>query len=417
MDATTRTTQGPRVGLFGLLGSGNLGNDVSMESVLTYLRAAHPDAVVDAMCKGPDTVAARYGIPGTWMNWYQRYESSATGTRAVALKLAGKVIDVFRIAAWVRRHDVVIVPGMGVLEASLPLKAWQLPYSLYLLSWWGRLLGARVAFVGVGAGTIRKRATRVLLDGAAERAFYRSYRDAGSRDAMRERGIDTSADHVYADVAFGLPAPEYGPGDPRVVGVGVMAYQGGADDRGRRATISAGYAAAMVDFIGWLLDQGREARLLVGDENASERAVAEEILAAVRAARPHSPDSALVLCCASTYQELMAQMAPAATVVATRFHSMICALRLGRPVLAIGYAPKFAEVLTTMGLAELQLSARSPSGDLIVSRFTGLERRRDELERAVAAGNAIYEKRAADQFAELSEVVLGAKAGFSIANR
>ena len=39
-----------RVGLFGLLGSGNIGNDASMDAVLRYLRADHPDAIVDAMC-------------------------------------------------------------------------------------------------------------------------------------------------------------------------------------------------------------------------------------------------------------------------------------------------------------------------------------------------------------------------------
>ena len=39
----------PRVGLFGLLGSGNIGNDASLESVLSYLRASHPDAIVDGV--------------------------------------------------------------------------------------------------------------------------------------------------------------------------------------------------------------------------------------------------------------------------------------------------------------------------------------------------------------------------------
>ena len=41
--------RGPRIGLFGLLGSGNIGNDASMESVLSFLRTDHPEAVVDAM--------------------------------------------------------------------------------------------------------------------------------------------------------------------------------------------------------------------------------------------------------------------------------------------------------------------------------------------------------------------------------
>ena len=118
-----RSAAAPRVGLFGLLGSGNIGNDASMESVLRYLRADHPDAVVDAMCKGPATVTERYGIVAISLGWYQKYEQRASGVMAIVLKVLGKGVDVFRTARWVRRHDVVIVPGMGVLEATLPLRA------------------------------------------------------------------------------------------------------------------------------------------------------------------------------------------------------------------------------------------------------------------------------------------------------
>jgi len=39
--------------LFGILGAGNIGNDASMASTLRYLRAEHPDAIVDAMCSDP----------------------------------------------------------------------------------------------------------------------------------------------------------------------------------------------------------------------------------------------------------------------------------------------------------------------------------------------------------------------------
>ena len=60
----------PRVGLFGLLGQGNLGNDGSMEAVLAYLRAQHPDVVLDALCSGPELVSARYGIPAARLHWY-----------------------------------------------------------------------------------------------------------------------------------------------------------------------------------------------------------------------------------------------------------------------------------------------------------------------------------------------------------
>ena len=42
--------EGPRVELFGLLGSGNIGNDASMEAMLRYVQGRHPSAVIDVMC-------------------------------------------------------------------------------------------------------------------------------------------------------------------------------------------------------------------------------------------------------------------------------------------------------------------------------------------------------------------------------
>lgn len=122
-----------RVGVFGLLGSGNLGNDGSLEAVLGYLRAEHPEAVVDALCGGPEAVTSRFGIPATRLHWYRGEYRTASRAGAVAGKGLGKLVDVVRTAAWVRRHDVVIVPGMGVLEATLPLRPWGFPYALFLL--------------------------------------------------------------------------------------------------------------------------------------------------------------------------------------------------------------------------------------------------------------------------------------------
>ena len=58
-----------RVGLFGLLGSGNIGNDASMEAVLSYLRTDHPGIAVDAMCVGPDRVRDHYGIDAVPLHW------------------------------------------------------------------------------------------------------------------------------------------------------------------------------------------------------------------------------------------------------------------------------------------------------------------------------------------------------------
>jgi polysaccharide pyruvyl transferase WcaK-like protein len=406
-----RSAAAPRVGLFGLLGSGNLGNDASMESVLRYLRTEHPEAIVDAMCKGPETVTERYGVPAITMNWYQRYEKRASGVSAILLKTLGKGIDVFRMASWVSRHDVVIVPGMGTMEASLPIEYWGLPYSFFLTCAWGRLFGTKVAFVSVGAGVIKRRLTRMLLDASARLAFYRSYRDAKSRDMMRQRGLDVSRDHVYSDLAFGLPALPCGPGDLRIVGVGVMDYRGGNDDRGQAAAIRASYVGTMKSFVRWLIDNDRSVRILIGDENNSEEDVGEEILADVRAYRPDLDPGRVVAEYAASFAELMQAMAPVGTVVATRFHSVICALRLAKPVVSLGYAPKFASLLADMGLAEFYQSAKFPDVDVLIGQFTELEKRQAEFRQTITEGNAAHERNVADQFAELSAVLFAVDGG------
>ena len=94
---TVRGSAAPRVGLFGILGSGNIGNDASMESVLGYLRAEHPDAVLDALCSGPERLKAEYGIEAVPKMWYQKHDKRASGVVATALKVVGKGADAFRM--------------------------------------------------------------------------------------------------------------------------------------------------------------------------------------------------------------------------------------------------------------------------------------------------------------------------------
>jgi polysaccharide pyruvyl transferase WcaK-like protein len=391
--------------MFGLLGSGNIGNNVSMESIVAYLGTDHPEAIVDAMCSGPETVTRRYGIPARPMCWYQRYETRTPRLPTSVLKLLGKVFDVFLTASWVRRHDVVIVPGMGTMEATLPLLAWRLPYSLILLSGWSRIFGTKVAFVSIGAGPVKERLTRQLLDASARLAFYRSYRDNPSRDIMRKRGVDTSRDHVYADLAFGIPSLSSDPGDPRIVAVGVMEYHGNNDDSGQAAEIRASYVATIKTFVRWLIDNDHDVRILIADENQSEKDVGEEILADVRAYRPDLDPGRLIAEYPTSFAELMRVMAPASTVVATRFHSVICALRLGKPVVSLGYAQKFNTLLAGMGLGAFYQSAKFPDADLLIAQFTDLEKRNEELRQLVAAGNAANEQSVAAQFTELSAVL------------
>ena len=245
-DGRQGTTPKPRVGFFGLLGSGNLGNDGSFEAVLRRLRVHHPEAVLDAMCMGPERMSSYYGVPAIPLHWSTGRVDRVSGTSARVVWMLGKVIDAWRTFSWVRRHDVVVVAGAGVLENSLPMRATGVPYSVFLLCASGKLARTRVALLSVGATKIRQRPTRWLRDTAARLAYYRSYRDTVSREVMQESGSFAAHDPVYTDLVFSLPAPPSSPtGDTRLVGVGIMAFFGSADDRHNGQLIHKRYIDAM----------------------------------------------------------------------------------------------------------------------------------------------------------------------------
>lgn len=395
-----------RIGLFGRLASGNMGNDVSMEAMLAFLRANHETAVLDAMCNGPESMRSRYGIEATQLFWHMRIgERAPKPLKAVFLALE-KCADTFRIMRWVRRHDAVVVPGMGVLEAVLPLRPWETPYSLFVLSVAGRLFRTKVALVSVGASPAPVRTTRWLQNMTARLAHYVSYRDPYSRESMEQRGVDTSNSPLYPDLVFSVPVPPYDAGEERTVGVGVMQYSGSDWERSRAVEINATYVTGMKCFASWLVDNGHRVILLTGDDD--DRPVADAILTHLRETRPDLDDTAAVASPVTSFAELTDVMQQVSAVVVTRFHNVICALRLGKPTIALGYGSKSAAVMADAGLSDFNLSANPLDAEQLIERFESLRAWAPELRPSIQASSAVKARLLDDQFARLSKEVFTA---------
>jgi polysaccharide pyruvyl transferase WcaK-like protein len=392
----------PRIGLFGYLGSGNIGNDASMESVLGFLRTKHPDAVIDAMCMGPERLRSAYAIDAVHLSWARKYEQRVPGPLTPGLKVLGKVVDAGRTAWWVRRHELVIVPGMGVLEATLPLNALGAPYSFFLLSLSGKVFGSKVAFVSVGANVTKQPLTRWLFSAAARLASYVSYRDAVSRDAMGTSGEGGERGLIYPDLAFGIAPITDEPGDPRTIGIGVMDFEGSNDDRQRADRIRESYLEQMKAFVGALVDSGRSVRLFVGDTTGHDDAVASEILAHLRSVRPDMPAGQVTTEPVVTFDDLMRSMAPAGAVAATRYHNLICALLLGKPTISLGYAAKHQALMAETGLAEFCQPADNLDASALIDQLAELQNRSAEVRAMIAEHNADRASRVAEQFTALS---------------
>jgi polysaccharide pyruvyl transferase WcaK-like protein len=418
----------PRVGLFGILGTGNIGNDAQMNAVLRYLRTDHPDVILDAMCTGrPETLLNEYGISAVHLRWrheraqdwqgrarqgtaspsvVKRAWPSLAATTAQSLRIGwGMIVTALRMASWVRRHDVVIVPGSGMFETTMPLRPWETPYAMFLLCGSGRLFRTKIALVSVGANVMTQGVTRWLMTSAARLAFYRSYRDTMSRDAMHQQGIDTARDYVYPDLVFGIPAPPYDPGDAQTVGVGVAAYYGTNNEREQAAKLHSSYVAAMTRFLEWLIDTGRNVRLFVGDTNGGDENVVREILSGLQERRPDLDPAQVVAEPATSFEALMRTMAPVGTVVATRYHNVMCALKLAKPTISIGYSEKHDALMAAMGQSQYCQSARSLDVDRLIEQFKELEDSSAELQQTMTKRHTANARLLDQQFARLSAIL------------
>ena len=390
------TPRRPRVAIFGLLGSGNLGNHGSLDAMLQYLHARQPGASLSCVCAGPEEIERRYGIPAIPINWYHL---SATGELSrpvtVALKAFGKVADIARTARWVRRHDVVIVPGMGVLEATLPIRPWGFPYALFLVSLWGKVFGTKVALVSVGANAMRQPGTRWFVRQAARLACYRSFRDLQSRDALREIGVDAGDDGVYPDLAFGLPETWPVREAEKTVGIGVMAYYGTYLDRHRANEIHAGYVGKLTEFVRWLIGEGYAVRLFTGDP--ADEVVVEALLSEL------GPDAPIVAEKAESLGGLMEQMATVEVVVASRYHNVVSALKVAKPTISISYAPKNDVLMAEMGVRDFCQPIRAVDVPRLIEQFQTLVARREQVRQVLVEHNGRLRRLLARQEAVLTE--------------
>lgn len=390
-----------RVGLYGALGGGNSGNEASMASMLTYLGEQCPTAVVDAMCGSFDYIREKHGIATVPLMIYERYVPSRSKIGDVAIKVCSKFLDPVRIYLWVGRHDVVLVPGVGILETTLPVRAYGFPLAMTTLAIVGKIRRVPVALISVGADQIGARAIRFLQNTTARLAAYRSYRDQYSMDVMRQRGVSVADDHVFPDLAFSIPTPPYDRGDSQLIGVGVMDYHGGNDDRDRAVEIYADYLDKMTSFVQRLLDNGYNVRLFGGDAKVDYR-VAEDLMARIEQQAEPYPDGRISVQRSSTYSELLENLNLCGAVVGTRYHNVVAALKLSKPTIAIGYSRKFGALMDTMGMSDYTEYVSELDVDRLIFKFKEIETRRAELSAELLRRNAANSESQAQQFAVLS---------------
>ena len=386
------------VGLFGLFGTGNAGNDGSLELMLVFLRRVAPEEQLLCICGNPAVIEEAFGLDAIPI--YQKPREAAEGRITMLLQKAlGRTTLWLYAIRHLRKLKVLIIPGTGVLDdfAVNPL-GW--PHDV--LSWWllARLMGVKVILASIGAGPIHHPVSRWLMKSAARAAHYRSYRDTVSKSFMDSIGFDTQNDPIYPDIAFRLPAPlsarPQTQGDaPLRIGLGVMTYQGWRNDSVDGAGIYALYLEKITDFALWLLKRGHVVRVLMGE--VSDRRAVDDLILAVRQRHPDLAEDALLFEPATTLHDVMRQMTDVDLVVATRYHNVVCALKLDKPTISIGYADKNDALLTEMGLADFCQQIEQLDVERLKAQTTRMVAELPAFKRRIVAVRTQFEDRLREQ--------------------
>jgi len=422
--------QSAKIGLVHHVGGGNLGDDATLDVVVHNIKRRWPHAVMVAFSMNPADTRDRHGIPSyplrakTWAFGYQP-PRGVTGFKAALKTLASKHSlpsrllraanavairgpkGLFREASFLaasaramRSVDLLIISGGGQLtEWGGP---WGFPYTIFKWVFLARCLRVRCLFWNVGAGPLSHPLSRFFVVRALLSADYVSFRDRESRDLVQQIGF-TRENHVCPDTAYSLEvaSPEAGSFRTRrqpVVGLAPMPY---CDPRVYPAEKNQFVYDQMIRklavFASWLLERSHSLELFGTDIGVDPLAIADLQIALRDRQHIDSPHYG-VHDSVKSLDALLAAMSGMDYVITCRYHGVIFAHLLNKPVLALAHHPKVANIMSDLGLSAYCVDLRGFDVNALMDRFAALVRNADEIRSRMKTSLAIYRQRLAAQF-------------------
>lgn len=372
--------------LYGLFGIGNTGNDATLEVTLSALRKRIPGARFTIVSSKPDLVAPYVDAPCVPIRPAPRGRSILPGPFR---RLQAETDRWSQARELLRTADCLVVPGTGILD---DFGATVLGHAYPLLRWCyaARLEGKSLKLLSIGAGPAERAWSRRLFRRVAQLADHRSYRDEKSRAFVSDvLKVDTSKDEVTPDLVFGMESEVLPPRETiERVGIGVMDYHNwlGVDDEKNDAY--GPYMEKLSTFCADLLSRGLELRILAGD--VGDQPAIEDLRARLLETAPERARQ-IVIPEIRSMRELCSEIGETDAVVATRFHTIVGAIKCARPAISIGYGAKNRAVMTAFGQAyychdiwnfdldalRTQFDELSLDRAAISERLTGVNRKMD----------------------------------------
>ena len=403
------------ISFFGNFGMQNLGNECTLQAILQNVTRFLPDARANCICTYPQDASARHGIPASLISY--RYAKGSTSTEArdqdapgimrwlrrLVIRLPLEAVQWLKAFRALKGTSLLVMTGTGML-GDFGIGPFDLHYEILKWSILAKIRRCKLLFVSVGAGPIAHPLSRWIVKRAISLADYRSYRDEFSKDYLASIGFDARNDFVYPDLAFSLRPATRGSssrdGGSRVVCLGLMDYYGKGSIHEYSEAVYQDYLDKTTHILAWLLDRKYTVRLLIGDSSYDRRIKGDVIKRLQERGSKHEKGQ-IIDESVSSVEQLIAQLAEADIVIATRFHNILLALLLNKPVVALSYHEKIASLMAAVGMGEYCQNVDRLDVDLLVEQFLKLEKNAGIVKPLIERKVEHYRKALDQQYAHI----------------
>jgi polysaccharide pyruvyl transferase WcaK-like protein len=428
------TQANAKIGLLHHVGGGNLGDSATLEAVASNIRRRWPNAEIVAFSMNPDDTEMRHGIksyPLRRICWSIGYEAAGTDAtfKSKVNRLARKYRPVFNVLKAVgtvirlpigmlrelsflassrrtiKSFDLLVISGGGQLtEKDGP---WGFPYTIFKWVVLARSAGASCIFLNVGAGPLNQPLSRFFARRALLAADYVSLRDDKSRTLVHEIGF-TGKSRVCPDSAYGLEvattqSSACESGSQSIVGFAPMPYPdpdpGGYLSEKNQLAYDA-FMGKLAGFASWLTSRSYRLALFGTDIGVDPLAI-KDLQSTLLSNHGALPPQFAVDHSVESVRVLLATMSGMDYVVTCRFHGVIFAHLLNKPVLAIAHHPKVNELMADLGLSSYCVDIRNFDVSLLADRFASMVKNAQEIKGHMAARLTSNRQQLRRQFDEL----------------
>ncbi|MFY9854466.1 MAG: polysaccharide pyruvyl transferase family protein [Terracidiphilus sp.] len=423
----------PTIALLDHLGGGNLGDDATLDAMMRNVKIRWPDARLVGLSMNPSDTQTRHGIPcypirrEIW-DFNEQPSSNRVSVRNKVKAALGKGNILFRVLRTIntlavglprtlfcelsflirsflriRSLDLLVISGGGQLLDSWG-GTWKYPYTILKWVALAKLSGAKCYVVDVGAGPFMHPLGAYFIKCALLLSDYVSCRDHDSLALVRKIGFSGQA-FVFTDLVYSLDIRRFdGRHNVRrretLVGISPMAY---CDPRRYWDKDQKAYDEFMRKlgaFGSQLLRDHRHVRVFSTDINFDAKAI-EDLKNALSDDLSGNHPRWVLHDPIEGIDTLLSQMSDMDYVVTCRFHGVVFAHLLNKPVLAISHHPKVRTLMTEFGLEEYCVDIRSVEPQSLLSIFERMVSNEKDIKDRMASKVKSYREMLDKQFDEL----------------